>query len=64
MHMKAMGEQVSEDKHAVVMGRALWHQPSLNLKNMTFLKLTSSSPELISEQTSSIAWSAVQDEVE
>lgn len=47
MHMKAISEQVSEGKHAVVvMDGALWHQASLNQENVTLLKLPPYSPEL------------------
>lgn len=47
LHMKAISEQVSEGKHAVVvMDGALWHQPSLNQDNVTLLKLPPYSPEL------------------
>lgn len=47
LHMEEISKHVSKDKHAiVVMDGALWHQESLNLANVTLLKLPPYSPEL------------------
>lgn len=40
LHMKAISEQVSKGKHAlVIMDGALWHQASLNQDNVTLFKI-------------------------
>ena len=47
LHMEEISQHVSEGKHAVVvLDGALWHQPNLNLANVTLLKLPPYSPEL------------------
>lgn len=47
LHMQEISKAVPEGRHAVVvMDGALWHQPSLNLHNVTMLKLPPYSPEL------------------
>ncbi|WP_227672935.1 IS630 family transposase [Psychrobacter lutiphocae] len=47
LHMQEISHAVPEGRHAVVvMDGALWHQPSLNLHNVTMLKLPPYSPEL------------------
>ncbi len=45
--MKEISQFVPKGRHAVVvMDGAMWHQPSLNLDNVTMLKLPPYSPEL------------------
>ncbi|WHP07590.1 MULTISPECIES: IS630 family transposase [Acinetobacter] len=47
LHMAEISKYVSQGKHAVVvMDGALWHQESLNLPNVSILKLPPYSPEL------------------